>query len=45
MTEIETRSPGIFFAGHYRDGISLGDSLVSGHDVASRIAEFWKART
>lgn len=42
MTEIETRSPGIFFAGHYRDGISLGDSLVSGNDVAGRIADFWK---
>jgi oxygen-dependent protoporphyrinogen oxidase len=42
MADIETRAPGIFFAGHYRDGISLGDSLVSGHDVAGRIADFWK---
>ncbi|MCG3148269.1 MAG: Protoporphyrinogen oxidase [Verrucomicrobiae bacterium] len=45
MTEIETRTPGLFFAGHFRDGISLGDSLVSGHDAAGRIAEFWKARS
>jgi protoporphyrinogen/coproporphyrinogen III oxidase len=45
MTETEARSPGIFFAGHYRDGISLGDSLVSGHDVAGRIEEFWKKRS
>lgn len=45
MTDIETRAPGMFFAGHYRDGISLGDSLVSGHDVAGRVADFWKARS
>lgn len=45
LTEIETRAPGLFFAGHYRDGISLGDSLVSGHDVAGRITEFFKARS
>ena len=44
MTDIETRAPGMFFAGHSRDGISLGDSLVSGHDVAGRIADYWKAR-
>jgi len=37
MQEIETQAPGLFFAGHYRDGISLGDSIVSGHDVAERI--------
>ena len=43
MRDIETRTPGLFFAGHFRDGISLGDSLVSGHDVAGRIADFWKA--
>ncbi|MEI6084743.1 MAG: protoporphyrinogen oxidase [Verrucomicrobiota bacterium] len=45
MTDIEKRAPGMYFAGHYRDGISLGDSLVSGHDVAGRIAEFWKTRS
>lgn len=45
MTAIETRAPGLFFAGHFRDGISLGDSLVSGHDAAGRIADFWKARS
>ncbi|MCX7723066.1 MAG: protoporphyrinogen oxidase [Verrucomicrobiae bacterium] len=26
LTEIETSAPGLFFAGHYRDGISVGDS-------------------
>jgi len=40
MTDIETRTPGLFFAGHYRDGISLGDSIVSGINVADRIEPF-----
>jgi oxygen-dependent protoporphyrinogen oxidase len=38
LTETERRAPGLFFAGHYRDGISLGDSIVSGHDMALKIA-------
>ena len=37
MAELEQGAPGLFFAGHYRDGISLGDSLLSGHAVAERI--------
>jgi protoporphyrinogen/coproporphyrinogen III oxidase len=37
MTEIESESPGLFFAGHYRDGISLGDSIVSGCNIAERV--------
>ena len=45
MRDIETRAPGLFFAGHFRDGISLGDSLVSGHDMAERVASFWKSLT
>jgi protoporphyrinogen oxidase len=39
MAEIEAKAPGLFFAGHYRDGISLGDSIVSGVNVADRIAQ------
>ncbi len=39
MNEIEKAAPGVFFAGHYRDGISLSDSLVSGHKIAGRIAD------
>ena len=39
MTEIETRAPGLFFAGHYRDGVSLSDSIVSGCNVAERVGE------
>jgi protoporphyrinogen/coproporphyrinogen III oxidase len=37
MSDLETQAPGLFFAGHARDGVSLGDSIVSGHDVAGRI--------
>lgn len=40
MAETEDRLPGVFFAGNYRDGISVGNSIVSGHDVAGRIADF-----
>lgn len=38
LTELESQWPGLFFAGHYRDGISLGDSIVSGVNAAERIA-------
>jgi oxygen-dependent protoporphyrinogen oxidase len=37
MTDIETKFPGLYFAGHYRDGISLGDSIVSGCNIAERV--------
>jgi oxygen-dependent protoporphyrinogen oxidase len=37
MTDIETEFPGLYFAGHYRDGISLGDSIVSGCNIAERV--------
>jgi oxygen-dependent protoporphyrinogen oxidase len=40
MTEIENNCPGLFFAGHARDGISLGDSIVSGHRVAEKISKY-----
>jgi oxygen-dependent protoporphyrinogen oxidase len=43
MTEAEASCPGLFLAGHFRDGISLGDSLVSGHDVAGRIQSYVEA--
>lgn len=39
LTEIERTSPNLFFAGHYRDGVSLGDSIVSGVKIAERIAK------
>ncbi len=37
LTKIEGQAPGLFFAGHYRDGISLGDSIVSGVNVVGRV--------
>lgn len=42
MTDIEKKAPGLFFAGHYRDGISLGDSIVSGINIVDRIDAFLK---
>jgi len=43
MNDIESRARGLFFAGHYRDGVSLGDSIVSGSNVGERVAaEFLK---
>lgn len=40
MNEIESRAPGFFMAGHYRDGIALSDSIVSGDKAADKIAHF-----
>ena len=40
MTECEEQHSGVFLAGHCRDGISLGDSIVSGHNAAERIQTF-----
>jgi oxygen-dependent protoporphyrinogen oxidase len=37
MTQAEAKAPGLFLAGHYRDGVSLSDSIVSGCNVADRI--------
>ena len=42
MNDIEAKSPGVYFAGHYREGISLGDSIISGHRAAERMREFLK---
>jgi oxygen-dependent protoporphyrinogen oxidase len=41
MEELEQSCPGLFFGGHYRDGISLGDSILSGLRMGERIAAFW----
>jgi protoporphyrinogen/coproporphyrinogen III oxidase len=37
MKQIEADQPGIHFAGHYRDGISVANSILSGIDVAGKI--------
>ena len=40
MADIEGKAPGLFFAGHFRDGISLSDTIVSACNVAGRTGEF-----
>ena len=40
MTQLEARAPGVFLAGHYRDGVSFSDAIVSGCNVVERIQEF-----
>jgi oxygen-dependent protoporphyrinogen oxidase len=45
LNDIESKTQGLFFAGSFRDGISLGDSIVSGGNAAERIAEFLKPQT
>ncbi len=40
MADIEGKALGLFFAGHYRDGISLSDTIVSACNVADRAGEF-----
>ena len=44
MADIEGKAPGLFFAGHYRDGISLSDTIVSACKVADRVGEFLKSQ-
>ncbi len=45
MNRIESASPGFFFAGHYRDGISLADSIISGDNIAEKIRAFLSQRS
>jgi oxygen-dependent protoporphyrinogen oxidase len=44
MTEIESKAPGLFLAGHYRDGVSLGDTIVSGCNVVERVEKSLTAK-
>ena len=44
MSEIEVKAPGLFLAGHYREGVSLSDSIVSGCSVAERVAAYAASR-
>ena len=43
MTKLEADAPGFFLAGHYRDGVSLSDSIVSGINIADRVATVLQA--
>jgi len=40
MTKIEAQAPGFFLAGHYRDGVSLSDSIGSGINIVERVERF-----
>ncbi len=42
LNDIEAQAHGLFFAGSFRDGISVGDSIVSGGNVAVRAGDFLK---
>ena len=44
MNDLEAQAPGLFLAGHYRDGVSLSDSIVSGVNVVERVKEFLTAK-
>jgi len=39
LNDLEAAASGLFFAGHYRDGVSLGDSIVSGVNIAGRVGQ------
>jgi oxygen-dependent protoporphyrinogen oxidase len=39
MDVAEAEAPGLFLSGPFREGISLGDSIVAGQNVAARIAK------
>ncbi|HWC58540.1 MAG TPA: hypothetical protein VHC44_02520, partial [Verrucomicrobiae bacterium] len=43
MAEAEGKAAGLFLAGHYRDGVSLSDSIVSGCNVVERVKNFVRA--
>jgi protoporphyrinogen/coproporphyrinogen III oxidase len=44
MEAVENQAAGLFLAGHYREGVSLGDSIVSGGNVVERVEQFLTAK-
>jgi oxygen-dependent protoporphyrinogen oxidase len=40
MARMESDASGLFFAGNYRDGVSLGDSILSGHNIAEKVTTY-----
>ncbi len=40
MSGLELNLPGFFLAGHFRDGVSLSDCIVSAYRAADRIASY-----
>jgi oxygen-dependent protoporphyrinogen oxidase len=43
LDQFEANAPGMFVAGHFRDGVALSDSLMAGMRAAERIHSFLKA--
>jgi len=43
LDRVEALAPGLFFAGNYRDGVALSDSILTGARVAGRIQEHLSA--
>ena len=41
MDKVEEKAPGLFLAGHFRHGISLSDSLLSGLQTAEKIEKYF----
>ena len=39
MDDAEKEASGLFLGGHFRDGISLGDSILAGYNAADRIVK------
>ena len=40
MSTAEIKAPGLFFAGHSREGISVADCIVSGSEAAERVTRY-----
>ncbi len=40
MDDLEAQAPGLMLAGHFRHGISISDSIVSGYDAAERLGDY-----
>lgn len=40
LTELENQAPGLFVAGHFRDGVALSDSILTGLRNADRVRAF-----
>jgi oxygen-dependent protoporphyrinogen oxidase len=42
LAEIESKARGLFFAGSFRGGISLGDSIVSGRNAVEKVQKIFQ---
>ena len=39
FNDLEDRFPGLYFAGNFRRGIGMGDSVLSAHETVQKIIE------